>query len=63
MKYAIKEGFTGFKRAPISMLITVFIMTLSLIILGIFWLTYSNANSLMQSLRNRVEFEVFKRFD
>ena len=59
MKYAFKEGLNGFQRAPLAMLIAIFTITLALIILGSFTLIYTNTNSIVSSLRDRVEFEVF----
>jgi cell division transport system permease protein len=57
--YTIKEGFSGFKRARLSSVITVFTMTISLLLLGLFAIIYRNTNSIIQSFRDKVEMEVF----
>lgn len=57
--YTIKEGFTGFKRARLSSVITIFTMTISLLLLGLFAIIYRNTNQIIQSFRDKVEMEVF----
>lgn len=57
--YTIKEGFSGFKRARLSSIITIFTMTISLLLLGLFSIIYTNANQIIQSFRDKVEMEVF----
>lgn len=57
--YTIKEGFSGFKRARLSSIITIFTMTISLLLLGLFAMIYTNANQILQSFRDKVEMEVF----
>jgi len=57
--YTIKEGFSGFKRARLSSIITIFTMTISLLLLGLFAIIYTNANQIIQSFRDKVEMEVF----
>jgi cell division transport system permease protein len=57
--YTIKEGFSGFRRARLSSVITIFTMTISLLLLGLFAIIYQNTNSIIQSFRDKVEMEVF----
>lgn len=63
MFYTFKEGFTGFKRARLSTIISIFTMTISLLLLGLFVIIYTNANSMIQSFRDKVEMEVFLSAD
>ncbi len=57
--YSFKEGVSGFKRARLSSIITIFTMTISLMLLGLFAIIYQNTNSIIQSFRDKVEMEVF----
>jgi cell division transport system permease protein len=57
--YTVKEGFSGFKRARLSSLITIITMTISLLLLGLFAIIYRNTNQVIQSFRDKVEMEVF----
>ena len=57
--YTIKEGFSGFKRARLSSVITIFTMTISLLLLGLFAIIYRNTNQIIQSFRDKVEMETF----
>ncbi|MFA6468854.1 MAG: permease-like cell division protein FtsX [Bacteroidota bacterium] len=57
--YSFKEGLSGFKRARLSSIITIFTMTISLLLLGLFAIIYRNTNSIIQSFRDKVEMEVF----
>ncbi|MBI2427940.1 MAG: hypothetical protein HYV29_03945 [Ignavibacteriales bacterium] len=57
--YTVKEGFLGFKRARLSSVITIFTMTISLLLLGLFAIIYRNTNQIIQSFRDKVEMEVF----
>jgi cell division transport system permease protein len=57
--YSLKEGISGFKRARLSSIITIFTMTISLLLLGLFAIIYRNTNSIIQSFRDKVEMEVF----
>ncbi len=57
--YILKEGISGFKRTRLSMAISVFTITISLILLGVFAIIYRNTSDIVQSLRNRVEMEAF----
>ncbi|HTR82584.1 MAG TPA: permease-like cell division protein FtsX [Bacteroidota bacterium] len=57
--YILKEGISGFKRARLSMIISIFTIMISLIILGLFTIVFRNANQIVESFRNRVEMEAF----
>lgn len=57
--YILKESISGFKRTRLSTLISVFTITISLILLGSFAIIYRNASDIVQSFRNRVEMEAF----
>jgi cell division transport system permease protein len=57
--YSFKEGLSGFKRARLSSIITIFTMTIALLLLGLFAIIYRNTNSIIQSFRDKVEMEVF----
>jgi len=57
--YILKEGISGFKRARLSMVISIFTITISLILLGLFTIVFRNANQIVESLRDRVEMEAF----
>jgi cell division transport system permease protein len=59
LSYTLKEGFSGFRRARLSSVITIFTMTISLLLLGLFALIYRNTNQVIQSFRDKVEMEVF----
>lgn len=57
--YCIKEGWDGLRRAKMAALITSLTMAGALIVLGIFGLLTLNLNKLAESLRARIEVEVF----
>ncbi|MCX6135955.1 MAG: permease-like cell division protein FtsX [Ignavibacteriales bacterium] len=57
--YTLKEGVLGFRRARLSMVVSIMTITMSLLILGLFALFYRNTSSIMQSFRDRIEMEAF----
>jgi len=57
--YALKESLSGFKRVKISGIITIFTITVSLLLLGIFLIVLENINGIVQNIRNRIEIEAF----
>lgn len=61
--YTVKEGFSGFKRARLSSVITIFTMTISLLLLGLFAIIYRNTEQIIQSFRDKVEMETFISVD
>jgi cell division transport system permease protein len=57
--YLLREGFSGFRRAKLSVLAAITTICISLLLLGSFAILVLNANSIIQSLRNKVEMEAF----
>lgn len=57
--YILKEGFSGFKRAKLSMFAAIFTICISLLLLGFFSVLLINANQVVESLREKVEMEAF----
>jgi len=59
IRYTLKEGFSGFKRAKLSMFAAVFTICVSLLLLSFFAILLLNANNVVKSLREKVEMEAF----
>ncbi len=59
LRYVIKEGFSGFKRAKLSMFAAIFTICISLLLLSFFAILFLNANNIVNSLREKVEMEAF----
>lgn len=59
IRYVVKEGFSGFKRAKLSMITAVITVSISLLLLSSFTILFFNANSIVESLRDKVEMEAF----
>lgn len=57
--YALKESVSGFKKVKVSGLITIFTITVSLLLLGIFGIILDNINDIVQNIRDRIEIEAF----
>jgi cell division transport system permease protein len=57
--YLFREGFSGFKRAKLSMAAAIFTITISLLLLSSFSIFLFNAHTVVESLRSKVEMEVF----
>ncbi len=57
--YVLREGFSGFKRAKLSMFAAIMTVCISLLLLSLFTILLMNANSVIESLRDRVEMEAF----
>jgi cell division transport system permease protein len=57
--YILKEGFSGFRRTKISTFITVFTITLSLLVLSVFSIIFDNTNRIVHHIKNRIEIEAF----
>ncbi len=57
--YLLREGFSGFSRAKLSMSAAVFTITVALLLLSSFAIIFLNARSIVESLRTRVEMEAF----
>ncbi|MBI2619191.1 MAG: ABC transporter permease [Ignavibacteriales bacterium] len=59
VRYILREGFSGFKRAKLSMFAAVITVSISLLLLSSFTILLINANSVIESLRDKVEMEAF----
>jgi cell division transport system permease protein len=59
IRYIVKEGFSGFKRAKLSMFAAIFTICVSLLLLSFFAILFLNANDMVKSLREKVEMEAF----
>ena len=59
MFYSLKEGFAGLYRAKFSSLAAISIISLSLIIIGVFLIFIQNLERLVNSIQERIELEVF----
>jgi len=59
LRYVLREGFSGFKRAKLSMFAAVFTICVSLLLLSFFAILFLNANNVVNSLREKVEMEAF----
>lgn len=57
--YIIREGISGFTRAKLSMAAAVTTICISLLLLSTFTILAINANSVVESLREKVEMEAF----
>jgi cell division transport system permease protein len=59
LRYVLKEGFSGFTRAKLSMFAAIFTICVSLLLVSFFAILFLNANSVVNSLREKVEMEAF----
>jgi len=57
--HIIKESFSGFRKVKVSGIITIFTITVSLLLLGVFLLVLENISDVVQHIRNRIEIEAF----
>jgi cell division transport system permease protein len=57
--YIFREGFSGFRRAKLAMFAAIMTICVSLLLLGSFSILVLNANSVVESLREKVEMEAF----
>lgn len=57
--YLLKEGFSGFRRAKLSMTAAIITITISLLLLSSFTIILINANTVIETLRAKVEMEAF----
>lgn len=63
VRYLVKEGFSGFKRAKLSMASAIITICISLLLLSSFTILLINANSVVESIREKVEMEAFLQGD
>ena len=59
IRYVLREGFSGFKRAKLSMFAAVFTICVSLLLLSYFVILFLNGQHVIDSLREKVEMEAF----
>ncbi len=59
LRYIVREGFSGFRRAKLSMTAAIATVCVSLLLLGSFSILVLNANTVVESLREKVEMEAF----
>ncbi len=59
IRYIIREGVSGFTRAKLSMIAAITTICVSLLLLSTFTILAINANSVVESLREKVEMEAF----
>src|ERR1043165_6891274 len=57
--YAIREGLTGFRRAKLAAVGSILTITISLLLLGIFYVISVNTSRIIDAVRARVEMEAF----
>lgn len=57
--YIVRESFSGFKRAKLSTFAAIMTICISLLLLGTFTILVLNANSIVESVREKVEMEAF----
>lgn len=63
MGYVLREGLSGFKRAKLSTTISIFTISISLILLGTFAIIFANLHEIADALRREVRIEVFMKDD
>jgi cell division transport system permease protein len=59
LSYVFRESFSGFKRAKLASTISVFTVTISLTLLGIFAVLSLSFYQVLNEIRSRVEIEMF----
>ncbi|MBN2091904.1 ABC transporter permease [candidate division KSB1 bacterium] len=57
--YILREGLSGFKRAKLSSVLSIFTVIIAVVITGSFYLISINLHQLVFSLKQRLEIEVF----
>ncbi len=63
VRYLVKEGFSGFQRAKLSMASAIITICISLLLLSCFTILLINANNVVELLREKVEMEAFLQGD
>jgi len=63
VSYTLKESFAGFSRNRAASLITVFTVSISLLLLGVFAIITMNFAGFVEQIRSRVDLEVFLDID
>ena len=57
--YIIKEGFSGFSRAKLAAAGSIMTVTISLLLLGLFYVISTNTSRILLNIRENVEMEAF----
>jgi cell division transport system permease protein len=57
--YIVKEGFAGFRRAKLAAIGSSITITISLLLVGLFYVISTNTSRLVESVRQKVELEAF----
>ncbi|MDT8323845.1 MAG: permease-like cell division protein FtsX [Bacteroidota bacterium] len=63
VSYTLKESFAGFRRNRSASLITVFTVSISLLLLGVFAIITMNFANFVDQIRSRVDVEIFLSSD
>ena len=61
VRYALHESLAGFKRNRMATFITIFTVSISLLLLGVFTAITLNLSAVVDRIRSRVELEAFLR--
>ncbi len=59
LRYSIKEGVSGFSRAKLAAFTSITTITISLILLGIYFIVSINSARVLNMIRDKVEIEAF----
>jgi len=57
--YAVREGLSGFRRAKLAATGSIITVTVSLLLLGLFYVVSTNTSRIVERIREQVELEVF----
>ncbi|MDI6765928.1 MAG: permease-like cell division protein FtsX [Bacteroidota bacterium] len=57
--FVLKEGLAGFQRAKFSAIGSIFTITISLLLVGLFYIVTIHTSRLVESMREKVELEAF----
>ena len=57
--YVVKEGFSGFRRAKLAATGSIVTVTISLLLLGLFYVVSTNTSRIVEGIREKIEIEVF----
>lgn len=57
--YILKEGLSGFNRAKLAAIGSIFTIMIALLLLGLFYVISTNTNRIIESIREKVEMEAF----
>ena len=57
--YLLKESLRGFNSAKLSTLASTFTITLSLILIAVYFTLSVNSNKIIKSIKDKVEIEIF----